>query len=155
MSYLSLLRSKHTSELLRHQALLTQTGMRLPFPFPGTGKIQGGEIQPFSAWDVRNATLELEIMLADNRAPETLLWLISLNWSEHCYMGWGNIYLTGAVSIQITGKEAWSHPTWESVVAWIGKTMNTAATLGYIWEENKSAQNTLEATTVLKKLKTR
>lgn len=33
--------------------------------------------------------------------------------------------------------------------------MNTAATLGYIWEENKSAQNTLEATTVLKKLKTR
>lgn len=32
--------------------------------------------------------------------------------------------------------------------------MNTAATLGYIWEENKSSQNTLEATTVLKKLKT-
>lgn len=39
------------------------------------------------------------------------------------------------------------------MVAGIGKTMYTAATLRYIWEENKSSQNTLEAITILKKLK--
>lgn len=53
--------------------------VRLQFPFPETGKIQEGEIQPFSVWDIRNATLESEVVLADNRAPEALLCLISLN----------------------------------------------------------------------------
>lgn len=51
---------------------------------------------------------------------------------------WGgdHIYLTGAVPIQITGKEARSHTARESVVAWVGKAVHTAATLRHIWEEN-------------------